>query len=68
MIRLPPPPAIIGTPASPEQFAVKFLEINNYLQNLVTALEIQQNKKEFEADSTNTTSEEEATAKAFFLG
>ena len=68
MIRLPQPPITLATPATPEQFAIKFLEINNYLQNLITTLEIQQNKTEFETDSSNTTSENEATAKAFFLG
>ena len=67
MIRLPQPPQMIGVPATPEQYAQKFIEIQTYLQNLVTSLEIQQNKKEFETDATNTTSEDEATAKAFFF-
>ena len=68
MIRLPQPPITLATPATPEQFARKFLEINNYLQNLITTLEIQQNKTEFETYNSNTTSEDEATAKGFFLG
>lgn len=67
MIRLPQPPQMIGVPSTPEQYAQKFIEIQTYLQNLVTSLEIQQNKKEFETDATNTTSEDEATAKAFFF-
>ena len=68
MIRLPQPPITLATPATPEQFAIKFLEINNYLQNLVTTLEIQQNKSEFETDSSNTQAYDDATAKGFFLG
>jgi|TARA_R100001440_G_scaffold1906_2_gene6011 hypothetical protein len=68
MIRLPQPPITLATPATPEQFAIKFLEINNYLQNLVTTLEIQQNKSEFETDSSNTQADDDATAKGFFLG
>lgn len=68
MIRLPQPPITLATPATPEQFAIKFLEINNYLQNLVTTLEIQQNKSEFETDASNVQSDDDATAKGFFLG
>tara|TARA_R100001509_G_scaffold52690_1_gene28969 strand:+ start:549 stop:755 length:207 start_codon:yes stop_codon:yes gene_type:complete len=68
MIRLPQPPITLATPATPEQFAIKFLEINGYLQNLVTTLEIQQNKSEFETDASNVQSDDDATAKGFFLG
>ena len=68
MIRLPQPPQTIGTPATPEQFARKFIDIQNYLTNLITTLEIEQTRTQFETDSANTTSEDEATAKGFFLG
>tara|TARA_R100000388_G_scaffold69912_1_gene50602 strand:+ start:913 stop:1119 length:207 start_codon:yes stop_codon:yes gene_type:complete len=68
MIRLPKPPMTIITPATPEQYARKFLEISNYLQNLVTTLETQQNRSEFETDSSNVKSEDDATAKGFFFG
>ena len=68
MIRLPQPPQTIGTPATPEQFARKFIDIQNYLTNLITTLEIEQTKTQFETDSANTTAEDEATAKGFFLG
>jgi len=68
MIRLPQPPQTIGTPATPEQFARKFIDIQNYLTNLITTLEIQQNKSEFETDASNVQSDDDATAKGFFLG
>ena len=68
MIRLPQPPQTIGTPATPEQFARKFIDIQNYLTNLITTLEIQQNKSELETDASNVQSDDDATAKGFFLG
>ena len=68
MIRLPKPPMTIITPSTPEQYARKFLEISNYLQNLVTTLETQQNRSEFQTESSNVKSEDDATAKGFFFG
>ena len=68
MIRLPQPPQTIGTPATPEQFARKFIDIQNYLTNLIRTLEIEQNKTQFETSAASKESEETVEAKSWFNG